>query len=293
MKVRNGIFIPFLMFFIVLLHLNTYATGESGVQFLKIGVGAKACAMGEAFVGLADDPSAIYWNPAGLAQMSSFELMGMQNFWLLDMSYQYFAVVLPSHYGSFGAAITYSSSGEIPKYEDFKYMGEYTAYDAAGTFAYANNLGKGISLGLGVKFIQQKIEEEKANGFGVDIGLIYELGFIGGTNIGFAVQNLGPGIKFIEEKGPLPLNVKGGIAYKIGSLTLASDLNKPKDNDFRVNLGGEFLIKDVLAMRAGYNSANTYSVGVGLIWRSISIEYAYVPYEDIDDSHQISAGIKF
>ena len=272
---------------------DIYAVGETGAQFLKIGVGAKSCAMGEAFAGLADDPSAIYWNPAGLTQMNSIEILGMQNFWLLDMSYQYFAFVLPSRYGSFGTAFSYSSSGDIPKYENFQKIGEYTAYDASITIAYSNKIANTISFGLGLKYIQQKIEEEDATGFAVDFGLLHELEFIKGMKLGFSIQNLGPGIKFIEQEDPLPLNIKGGIGYQIGSLTLASDINIPRDNDIRYNFGGEFLIKNALALRAGYNTANSYSAGFGLKVRIVSVDYSYVPYEEIDDTHRISVRVKF
>jgi len=288
----NKSHILLLLSLIVLFNAEAFAVGEAGAQFLKIGVGAKACAMGEAFVGLADDPSAIYWNPAGLTQMNSAEILVMQNFWLLDMSYQYFAFALPTHYGDFGAAVAFSSSGKIPKYEDFHQVGDYKAYDASGTIAYANKFSKGFSFGISAKIIHQKIEEEDANGMAVDFGLLYEFKFIKGMNIGFAVQNLGPGIKFIEED-PLPLNIKGGISYKIGSLTFTSDFNMPKDNDLRFNIGGEFLIKNILALRGGYNSANSYTAGIGLILRTVSVDYSYVPFKEIDDTHRISVSLKF
>ena len=116
---------------------NINATGESGAQFLKIGIGARACAMGGAYTGIADDATSIYWNPAGLTQIDNFELSAMQHFWLLDMSYQNLSAVLPSKYGDFGMSISYSSSGEIPNYENFEKLGTYTAYDMAVTLAYS------------------------------------------------------------------------------------------------------------------------------------------------------------
>ena len=96
MQVVNKISIQVLVPLILLLASNAYTKGEAGAQFLKIGAGARACAMGEAFTGIADDPSAIYWNPAGLTQMNSAQIIAMQNFYLLDMSYQYLGMVLPS-----------------------------------------------------------------------------------------------------------------------------------------------------------------------------------------------------
>ena len=44
-------------------------------EFLKLGVGARALGMGGAFAGLADDASAAYWNPAGLAYLKTNQFM--------------------------------------------------------------------------------------------------------------------------------------------------------------------------------------------------------------------------
>ncbi len=321
------------------------AIGECGAQFLKIGVGARACAMGEAFGALTDDATAIYWNPAGLGQLSKIEFVGMQNFWLLDMSYQYLAVAFPlgQGYGTIGAAGAYSSSGKIPKYEDFQKVGDYTAYDACGTITYANKVG-GFHFGAGVKLIQQKIENEDATGFGGDVGLLYIIEFAGKSrenrqrmspyperstyyqreiprnpwegqqmsgpyqqkrayyekevsnncvNIGLTVQHIGPGIKFIEKADPLPLNVKMGIAGKFGPAVLTVDVNKPIDNNFRVNIGGEFTIMKVLSFRAGFNTANSYTLGLGIAIQMVAIDYAFIPYREIDAAHRISARLRF
>lgn len=273
----------------IFLSAHVYGAGETGAQFLKIGVGARACALSESFAGVADDPSAIYWNPAGITQLSRIELLGMHNFWLLDMSYQYLAVVVPTRLGSFGAALAYSSSGNIPKYENFQKLGEYTAYDVAGTIAYAKKLGF-LSLGLGFKIIQQKIEEESATGFAGDIGVLYEFN---NFKIGIAVQNIGPGIKFIEVSDPLPLNYTAGSAFKWGSLLLTADIKKSRDDDFRLNGGAEFLIMNTLALRAGSNTANSFTAGAGVTYQKISVDYGLVPYKDIDTSHRISIRIRF
>ncbi|MDP8209485.1 MAG: PorV/PorQ family protein [Candidatus Stygibacter australis] len=269
------------------------AVGETGAQFLKIGVGAKACAMGKAFAGIADDPSAIYWNPAGLTQITSVEILGMQNFWLLDMSYQYLAIILPTRKGVWGTAISYSSSGNIPKYENFQNIGEYSAFDAAGTISYSLKLFHRLSSGLGVKYIYQKIEEETAEGYAIDIGLYYDSLILEGFNVGVVVQNLGKGIEFIKSADPLPRNIKCGFGYKYKFITLGVDVNVPRDTDVYYNAGGELLIRKTLAIRGGYDTSSTYSAGIGLKVGSFDIDYSYIPYKGIDDTHQISVNLKF
>jgi len=254
--------------------------------------------MGEAFVAVADDPSAVYWNPAGLRQMKRIDVLGMQSFWLLDMSYQYVAAALPSPLGAFGVTAAYSSSGKIPRYEEFRKVGEYSAYDAAGTAAYAGRvpgLGFGtLDFGLALKYLQQQIDSFQARGFAGDVGLLYKAPLpIVDLKVGLALQNVGPSVKFIEKTDPLPLNVKAGLAAKVGPVTLAADANKPRDNSFRLNVGAEGVILGLLALRAGYNTANSFTAGAGVTWKMVSVDYAFVPYSEIDATHRISARVRF
>jgi hypothetical protein len=277
---------------------NAYGVGECGAQFLKMGVGAKACAMGEAFAAVADDASAIYWNPAGLTQLDRIDVLVMQNFWLLDMSYQYAAVAVPTPIGAFGLTGAYSSSGTIPRYEEFRKTGEYSAYDAAGTVAYAGKvpgLGFGdLSFGIGAKYLQQQIDTFQARGFAGDVGLLYKAPVpIVDLKVGLAVQNIGAGIKFIERADPLPLNIKAGLGVRFGPVTLAADVNKPRDNELSFGTGGELSFLDYLFLRGGYNTAHSWSAGLGVMWKMVSIDYAFVPYKEIDATHRISARVRF
>lgn len=316
MKIKEKITILIIIGTLILAKVYSYSVGETGLPFLKIGVGAKACAMGEAFAGIADDATAIYWNPAGLAQLDRVQILGMQNFWLLDMSYQYLAVAVPSSLGIFGGALAYSSSGNIPKYENFQELGEYSAYDASGTFSYANKISR-LSFGFNIKILQQKIEEENTIGLAGDLGLFYPTkpnrGYIigrghyspeehyrlynknltRGLRIGIVLQNIGPKIKFTEKENPLPFNIKGGISYQIGPLLLTSDINKPNDNKLRGNFGGEIMIADVLFLRTGYNTANSLCGGIGIMVGNLSMDYAFTPYKEIDNSHRISIKLNF
>jgi hypothetical protein len=249
--------------------------------------------MGGAYIALAEDATAVHWNPAGLTQLNRPEATFAQNFWLMDMSYQYAAVVIPRKIGRFGIAFAYSSSGDLPKFEDFEKTGEYSAHDMSATFSYARRFSDGLSTGLSLKLIQQKIEEESATGFALDLGLLYRFLSVPGMRLGLAVSNVGPAIKFIAEADPLPLKVSAGGTYVWGPLTLAMDISKPTEDDVRIGVGSEIRVRSVLALRTGYDSASTYTAGAGLMWRNLSFGYAFVPYEDLDDSHRVSAGLRF
>src|SRR5580765_1234401 len=75
--------------------LGDQRAGTSSGSFLKIGVGARATGLGETFVAVANDPSAIYWNPAGLASLQRSELLLSHIEWPADIRYEHAAWVLP------------------------------------------------------------------------------------------------------------------------------------------------------------------------------------------------------
>jgi len=269
------------------------AIGECGAQFLKMGVGARACGMGEAYTSIADDATAIYWNPAGLGQVDRLEFTGMQNFWLLDMSHQYLALAVPLAFGTIGVSGAYSSSGTLDRYENFQKTGEFTAYDAAGTVGYGLRAGP-VRVGLSAKYIQSKIDDKQAQTVAGDAGVLCRFetssGYVG---LGLAVQNVGPGLEFVEKSDPLPLNLKLGLAAKIGQVVLAVDANKPRDNSVRLGAGAEVVIAGLLALRGGYNMASGLTAGGGVTWKMVSVDYAFVPYSGVDATHRISVRVRF
>jgi hypothetical protein len=279
-------------------HADCLAVGEAGAQFLKIGTGAKAQAMAGAFVALADDASAVYWNPAGLARQTDASVMATYGMWFEDMGHHSFAVTLPAGGAHWGALICYSPSGDIPKVDaDLAEVGEYDAYDMSGAVAYAGRLGDAMAFGLSAKLIQSKIEEESATAFAGDAGIIYDVAQLGGLSVGAAVQNVGTGLKFVSDEDPLPLTVRAGLAYTGGAVTVAADVSRPSDNDVSVHAGAEYVVANVLALRAGFltrpemESALTF--GLGLSWQRLDVAYGYVPFEEIEDTHHVSVALRF
>lgn len=279
------------IFFLLLLNVpftnKCKGEGTTGAQFLNIGIGSRPCAMGEAYGAISNDPSAIYWNPAGLSQIQHLDFMFSQNFWLLDMNHQYAAGVVPTSIGSFGLGLCYSSSGNIPKIENFLNVGEYTAYDGSLSIAYARKLFGTFSLGFAGKYIFMKIENKRALAFAGDFGIIYDPEQIPELKFAFALQNMGSEIKFIDEGDPLPFNIKLSTAYITNTLTISVDLNRC-DNNISYGFGTEYIIMKVMALRAGYNTTRSFSCGIGVNWNNIDLGYAFIPYKYIDYSHIIS-----
>ena len=296
--------------------------GTTGATFLKIEAGARPVAMGGAFVAVADDANTTYWNPAGLAQIEERQITAMHNEWLEGIRYEFLGYVQPikseKRVHGFGASVMalYTTGLEERIRESPEPEGTFAAYDIAVAGAYACKVSKGVSIGANLKIIHQKIEDEGAWSGAIDVGLLYRV--LGPRSrfsrnilqLGFAVQNIGPGIKFIKESDPLPLNIKGGIAKTFelisikSQITLALDVNAPVDNVPNGHFGIEFVyekMRDVaLAARVGYktntikdlNALSGLSAGAGFVWRRMGIDYVWVPYGDLGNTHRISLTIR-
>jgi len=285
------------------------AVGESAVQPLKIGIGARAIGMGESFVALADNADAIYWNPGGLGQIEKKEVSMMYNQWFEGIKQGYVGYVHPvSNIGTFGGAISYLIVGDMDRIEidsdgDDVATGQlFGANDMFVTLSYGRKISM-VNVGINLKYISEKIEDESAIAFAVDLGCLYATP-VPKLNVGFSVQNLGTKIKFISESDPLPLNFKVGASYKMlekDALALALDVNIPNEGNVNVHVGGEYLLLDMIALRAGYKTTTIkelgalsgFSCGCGFTFKGYGIDYAWVPYGDFGSTHRISLAIKF
>jgi len=260
------------------------ARAGSGAQFLNIGLGAKATAMGESYVAGVGDATAIYWNPAGMSTLDRTQILASHNFWLMDMSLQYLGFVAPTDFGHIGAALTYSSSGSIPRYENFEHVGDYSAYDMAGAVAYSFRLTGEFSLGGSLKFIQQRIDDASALGVAFDVGVHQTFRGSLPIHLGASIRNLGSDMTFIGESDPLPLNYSAGVALDFGAMTMASAICKPRDEEVSLGMGGELFLKETLALRVGYSGLRGMSTGMALSLGGTCFEFSYLPMTDVGSS---------
>ena len=126
---------------------------DSGLDFLKLGVGGRACAMGEAFTAISDDGSASYWNPAGLGNIGKSTLHFTHTEWVMDSRFEYISGVIPFNFGVISSHITYLTSGEIEGRNEY---GEETSpydntYMSLGA-SYGKEITRFLDLGIGIKY---------------------------------------------------------------------------------------------------------------------------------------------
>ena len=281
--------------------------GSTGANFLKINLAPRELAMGSVGIGLADGPGAMFTNPAGLGSIGHQSLSFFYNIWLEGMSAQYLSYILPTGIGNFGANVNYFGYGKIQGYDaSGTETSNIDAYDLCFLLSYGKSeVLKGVSGGINFKVLQEKLEKEKAIAFGGDLGIKIDLGkrynALRGISLGCSVKNIGTGLKFDKEKAPLPLSYGVGVGVKrelLGEeLNLGVDMNIPNDNTMYVGAGLEYWIKDIIALRAGYNSkkdaSNGLSLGIGIKADIFSMNYAFVDYGELGYTHRMGMDIKF
>ncbi|MBN2407126.1 MAG: PorV/PorQ family protein [Elusimicrobia bacterium] len=278
--------------------------GTAGAQFLKLGVGARAAAMGESYAAVSDDSTAVYWNPAGLSRTEGRDLSVMHAVWFEDIFYDWVSYAQDFKCGRIGGAVQYLSYGKITGTDATGLEGDdFTPYDLAVILSYAKEY-RGIPLGASLKYIGSKIDDESASAFAVDLGVMKEL-MEGKFTLGLALQNLGTEMKYDEESDPLPLNIKLGGAYSVTEDILATaDINAPSDAEANAGIGGEYLysVNDDISLsgRAGYTTrngdtggTNGVTAGIGVKYTKYNFDYAFAPYGDLGNTHRISLGMKF
>ncbi len=278
--------------------------GTSAAPFLAIGQGARAISLGSAFVGLSDDESAIYWNPAGLAKLPGAGIMFDHTTWIANISYNFVA----AHYqvpgfGTLGFGITTSNIGDmkVTTIEEPEGTGEiFSATNTAFSIAYSLNLTDNFSIGFNPKYVMEKVWKMSASAFAMDLGIQYRTPFDGVilamsfSNFGTKMQLSGnsttvlydPDPQTSGNNGKIPANITTNewslpLIYRVG-VCYAKDINEdnqvrmmvdalhPSDNYESVNCGLEYTMFNSISLRGGYkslflkDSEESYTMGFGL-----------------------------
>jgi hypothetical protein len=274
--------------------------GETGLAFLKIGVGARAAGMGEAYVAVAQDPTATYWNPAGIANAPGNEVHVSHNEWISDVRYEYVAAVHGMKGHAIGAHVAMLHMGELEGRDaSGNFTGSFRAYDVSAGATYARRLARAFEIGATGKVLFSKVEMENATGVAADFGIRYRTP-IRGLTAAASLTNLGSDMSYVEDAFILPISGRLGVAYRtralLDGIILAADLRFPNDSDGKAHLGAEIWPHEMFALRGGLKTGydeESGSVGFGINYQNLQLDYAFVPFSDeseLGDTHRISLG---
>ena len=269
---------------------------NAGAAFLKIPVGPRVCGMGEAAVAYIDDASALYYNPAGLANVPTFDVLLAHNQGFLDMNQEYVAGVYGSEVlGRFGLALDYWGSGSI---QGINIRGEtipgyvFSAADWSLNLGYARSFSD-LSVGLGLEFVHDQQESLSTSAVAFDAGAMYKTP-LKGLQAGLSVANIGTKGTLYKESYNLPLDGRLGWRYDRGIIGVTQDFILSATEKPGIAVGVECRPVQILALRVGYRTGSDVDgfsglrAGLGINWHGIGVDYAFAPYGKLGASHRIS-----
>ena len=290
MKMRK--FIILLVSLFILVSSQSFSqsvtkVGTTASNFLAIDVGSRATGMGSAFVAVANDPTAMYWNPAGITQVGNVETYFSNSRWLADLSLNYAGVVIGfGDLGYLGLNATFLTMDEIEQTTVLRPEGTGVFFDAASYafgLTYARSLTDKFSIGINMKYINERLYNESAGGFAIDVGALFDTDLYG-LKLGMSISNYGTKMKlegrdltvqvdpdqsvngnnpninsgFQTDAYDLPIMFRVGVSMDVlkglvnSNLIISADALHPSDDVESVNVGCEYVFNNMLALRVGY-----------------------------------------
>ena len=293
--------------------LGQSKVGTAGMVFLDIAPSARVAGMGGAFVAIANDASALYYNPAGVAWLNSKQFVATHTNYPADIKHDYLAYVHPISplMGVIGVSATVLWMDAMQVMSPTRagaegnWTGEYFTYtDYMGQITYSKRLTEKFSTGVNLKVIRSFAEWEELITIAGDVGTLYDTQYKS-LKIGMCISNFGPDMKYIRESFPLPMNFRVGISavpYHEPPHRLIVDFegSHPNHNEEQAMMGGEYSFSDLFFLRAGYKfnyDAETWSAGAGFKFKvssiGLNLDYGYTDFGFLTQMHRVSLGMSF
>jgi len=300
--------------------------GTTGLQFLKIDASPRASAMGGAYTMIGFDAAGVFSNPAGIAlSESKIDVFMGRTEWFADISFNALAAIIKmGTLGTVGFSFRNSDYGDIigtrvagtaKGYEEtgMVEVGEY----AAG-LSYARKLTDKFTMGGQVRWAYQNLGENQVpetdtttkmiknevSGLVYDFGTVFYPGFKS-FRFGMSIRNFAKEFKYEEQSFPLPLTFRVGVAMDVldflgahsNPLLVSIDAIHPRDYTERVNIGAEYILKDMLALRFGYrfnydeeSLTGGFGLNLNLGGTQTRVDYSYGALGDLGMVNRFALG---
>lgn len=268
----------------------------TGVAFLKIPVDASICGNGEAAAASVTSAAALYYNPAGISRIGSFDAVLMHNQWFLDMRHEYVAAGFGSPLlGAFAASFNYWTAGDI---QGITWRGDtipgyvFSASDWNVALGYGRGFGP-LAFGASAGFVRETNESLAFSAWAFGAGALYDLP-VTGLRAGASVTNVGAKVSLDQDQASLPWTVRAGWRYDRSIFGVTQDFIVSADEKPGIAVGAECRLVELLALRLGYRTGSDMvgfahlRAGLGVRFRGIGVDYAFAPYGKLGLTHRIS-----
>ncbi len=291
-------------------------SGQGGTESnLSLGFGARAFSMGRAFTAVADDPTAVFWNPAGLEFVYQQSATFFHTSLFEGANYDFLGYAFPTlNLGTFGIGVGRIGIGGIHQRDNFNTdLGTFSWEEYHGFFSYAKRLPYDLSAGATVRVVRRAWSglagEGSLNdiGVGMDLGVMYRPEIFSNIllkdwAVGLNIRNLfPPQVKEGDAIDEFPLTVRFGLLRKIffgglgNHLNLAIDVDYSQKRDLKLHFGTEYRFHNLAMLRVGMDGSQP-TFGAGVQYKIFQIDYAFSssPYSNIFSSvHRFSVSLNF
>ncbi len=316
-----------ILIILILIVPATAQVGSTGINILNFTPNPRSVALGEASTALFDDVSTVYWNPAGMATLSSPQLAASYRRIIDNTYFINVQAVFPFFRGGVGLDFSYLFFGETPVYEGGEQRQTATPYELSLGFSGSFSIVRWLQVGVSGKWIrEQLLDSIQGDGFSFDLGVFFHRPFLKSAflkhlSMSVVVAHLGLGPQYFEQPTALPTTLRWGFIYslpfafnkkkeledkqnedKLSKLNFIFDVNFIFQESVRVGGGIEWILPKFAAwsisLRLGYKqvieSAFFYGFtgGAGVSWRSIEINYGLSSQGEFGFDHFIGVGYK-
>ena len=281
---------------------NASSGGTESV--FALGAGSRALGMGGAFTAVSDDATALYWNPAGLSDVTQTGLTGFHSTLFEGSSYDFFSVCQPTvRFGGFGFAFLRVGTDGIQAYDDRSAsLGDISFSQTQMLFSYGRCLPFkspfDVRLGTSIKVVSQRMGDSGTDGVGLDFELLYPVPYLKGLALGASFRDMpGAQLKLVDKVERTPGSMRFGASYRTSfreaqdAALFGLDVSLPERYPAGVSLGGEYVVSQTVALRAGLKEGKLRA-GAGVRWRNYSFDYS-LSNAELGNLHQFSVSASF
>jgi hypothetical protein len=285
-NITAGLALAMALFFI------SPAGADTGMRNMLNLTGARQVAMGETAVLHDADPFNLEYNPAAIIGLTKGRVGFSYNSFIQDRNNNALAAIFPVKSVICGIHARLAGVGDIEVRQSPTTEPDYIAgsHDFALKAFAAYKILPRLQAGISAGWLMEKIDVDRASIASIGFGAVYYAPY----DIAFhaSVSNLAGKITYITQKDDPPTIYRAGAAYQRGPGRVAADYVSIKSGEGRLHMGGEYLIQQILFLRAGYQIGydnRNFSAGVGFVYMNFRIDYAFVPYKsDLGNSHQFT-----
>jgi tetratricopeptide (TPR) repeat protein len=280
------------------------AEGDAGTEGpFAFGADARAIALGRAYTGVAEDASAIYWNPGGLGRLDKAEVAALYVPLYEQTDYGFLSFAYPIYrLGVLGVGVLAQSSRGIPKTDAYDNdLGEFSDTQLSWLISYSRVWWENIAAGVNLKGYYHGLDTYSGWGFGLDAGIHYLADvLLPGLSVGLTATNAWqPQVQLVTAPDVYPLNLRLGAAYRFSldaggdhRLLVSLEGEKPEYTGFRPHAGLEYLLFKTVSLRGGWDYDQP-TAGVGVTYWDWRLDYALSFQPELGPLHVFTLGWRF